>query len=330
MKKGSMVRDLYVVGGKQGAPRPISAGNSNWNGYDQGVILRVDTSTQAAEECVAYVSPPEACLPEGAAITFQAGAIQDNLMYICTQTEVLVFELPTFKQISYFSLPFFNDLHHVRPTPDGDLLIANAGLEMVVQMTINGEICKIWNVLGEEPWQVNSETDFRKLSTKPHRSHPNYLFYIGSEPWATRFHQGDAICLTQPEKRIEISKERIHDGLVHEGKIYFTSVNGWIYIADLSSLKLEKAINLSDMHPEGTLLGWCRSLFVDGDRLWVGFSRIRPTKWRENVTWLMRGFKYVQPTHIGCYDLVKGEYIEEVNLEPMGLNAVYSIFPVTD
>lgn len=325
-----MSRDLYVVGGRQGELRPISAGNGNWNGYDEGVIVRVDPATHAWEDCVSYVSPPEVYSPGEAAITFQAGAVQDHLMYICTQTEVLVFELPEFKKVGYLSLPFFNDLHHVRPTANGELLIANAGLEMVIQATLNGEICNVWNVLGEEPWQLKSETDFRKISTKPHRAHPNYLFYIGSEPWATRFHQGDAVCLTQPEKRIEISKERIHDGLVHEDKIYFTSVNGWIYIADAYTLSVEKVINLSDMHREGTLLGWCRSLYVDGDKLWVGFSRIRPTKWRENVTWMMRGFKYVQPTHIACYDLAKCECIEEINLEPMGLNAVYSIFPVSE
>lgn len=325
-----MVRDLYVVGGRQGELRPITAGNGNWNGYHEGVILRVTPSTQAWEECLTYVSPPEVYSPEESAITFQAGAIQDNLLYICTQTEVMVYELPAFKRIAYFSLPIFNDLHHARPTPTGDLLLANAGLEMVIHATLNGEICNVWNVLGEEPWQLKSDVDYRKVSTKPHHSHPNYLFYIGSEPWATRFHQGDAICLTNPEKRIEISKERIHDGVVHEGKVYFTSVSGSIYIADTSTLKVERVINLSEMHPEGTLLGWCRSLYVDGDRIWVGFSRIRPTKWRENVTWVVRGFKHVQPTHIGCYDLVKGECVEEVNLEPMGLNAVYSIFPAVE
>src|SRR5690349_598960 len=325
-----MVRDLYVVGGRQAAPRPITAGNGNWNGYDEGVIVRIDPATGAGAECVSYVSPPDVCSPGEAAITFQAGAIQDNLLYVCTQTEVLVFELPSFKRVAYLSLSVFNDLHHVRPTPTGEVLIANAGLELVMQTTLQGEICKVWNVLGEEPWQLNSDVDFRKISTQPHHAHPTCQFSINSEPWATRFHQGDAICLTQPEKRIEVSKERIHDGLVHEGRVYFTSVNGWIYVANTTTLTLERSINLSEMHPEGTLLGWCRSLHAEGDLLWVGFSRIRPTKWRENVTWLMRGFKYVQPTHIACYDLAKNECVQEINLEPMGLNAVYSIFPVTN
>lgn len=325
-----MVNDLYVIGGRQGTLRPLRAGNGNWNGYDEGVILRIHLPTEEWKECVSYVSPPEVYLPENSAITFQAGAIKDKLLYVCTQTEVLIYELPDFKQVGYLSLPFFNDLHHVRPTPADRLLVANAGLEMVMEINLDGEVCNTWNVLGEEPWQLSSETDFRKVSTKPHRSHPNYLFYIDLEPWATRFHQGDAICLTQPDKRIEISKERIHDGVVHDGKIYFTSVNGWIYIANASTLTIEQTINLNDMHPDGTLLGWCRSLFVDGDKLWVGFSRIRPTKWRENVSWLVRGLKHVHPTHIACYDLVKRECVIDVDLEPMGLNAVYSIFPVEE
>jgi hypothetical protein len=325
-----MVRDLYVVGGRQGTPRPLRAGNSKRNRSDEGVILRICPSTEKWNECASYTSPADVRSPENSVITFQAGTIKDDVLYVCTQTEVLLYKLPNFEQIGYLSLPFFNDLHHVHPTPAGTLLIANAGLEMVMEMTLSGQICNVWNVLGEQPWQLSSETDFRKVSTKPHRSHPNYLFYIGSEPWTTRFHQGDAICLSQPDKRIEISNERIHDGVVSDGRIYFTSVNGWIYIANSSTLTTEEAINLNDMHPEDTLLGWCRSLFVDGDKLWVGFSRIRPTKWRENVTWVMRGFKSVKPTHIACYDLAKRECVVEVNLEPMGLNSVYSIFPVSE
>ena len=325
-----MGHDLYVIGGRQKTLRPLSAGNSNWNGYDEGVILRIQPGTEEWQECVSYVPPPDVYSSENSAVTFQAGAIKDDILYVCTQTEVLLYKLPGFEQIGYLSMPFFNDLHHVRPTPAGNLLIANAGLEMVLEMTLAGEICNVWNVLGEEPWQLSSETDFRKVSTKPHHSHPNYLFYIDSEPWATRFHQGDAICLTQPDKRIQISKERIHDGVVHDGKVYFTSVNGWIYVANTSTLEVEQSINLQDMHPEGTLLGWCRSLYIDGDKLWVGFSRIRPTKWRENVTWVARGFKNVHPTHIACYDLKKRECVSEINLEPIGLNAIYSIFAVTE
>lgn len=321
-----MVNSLYVVGGRQRVLRSLKHGVQDWNGYQQGVILRIDPSTGSWDECVSYESPQDVSQAENPAIIFQAGAIQDDVLVVCTQTEVMRYRLPSFEQISYFSLPFFNDLHHARPTPTGNLLVANAGLEMVLEVTTTGEVINAWNVLGEEPWQLTSGTDFRKVSTKPHRCHPNYLFYIDSEPWATRFHQGDAICLTQPEKRIKISDERIHDGVVSDGRVYFTSVNGFLHIVNASTLTLENTINLNEMHPEGTLLGWCRSLMIDGDQVWVGFSRIRPTKWRENVTWMMRGFKSVRPTHIACYDLDRKECLVEIDLEPMGMNAIYSIF----
>jgi hypothetical protein len=107
-------------------------------------------------------------------------------------------------------------------------------------------------------------------------------------------------------------------------------VNGCIYVVDASTLTVERVIDLNQMHSDDTLLGWCRSLLVDGDRMWVGFSRIRPTKWRENVGWVMRGFKDARPTHIACYDLSKSECVAEIDVEPMGLNVVYSIFPAVD
>ena len=322
-----MLSEIYVVGGRQQAPRPLSAGNRDWTGYVQGVILQINSASGECKEALSYVSPSEVVAPDDTAITFQAGSIKGQVLYVCTQTEVLLYRLPKFEQLGYLSLPIFNDLHHVCPTPTDSILVANAGLEMVVEVTLEGEMLRSWNVLGEEPIKISDEIDFRKVSTKPHRSHPNYLFYIDSQPWATRFHQGDAICLTQPEKRIQISTERIHDGIVHDGHIYFSSVNGCIYVANASTLMLERTINLNQMHPDESVLGWCRGILVDEDRLWVGFSRIRPTKWRENVGWVMRGFKDARPTHIACYDLSKNECVAEIDLEPMGLNAVYSIFP---
>jgi hypothetical protein len=323
-----MLKNLYVVGGRQRAPRPLSAGNGRWTGYQQGVILRIDTSNGEWEEALCYVSPPDVLAPEDAAINFQAGTIKDNVLYICTQTEVLIYGLPDFEQLGYVSLPIFNDLHHVYPTPTGSILVANAGLEMVMEVTLEGQVLRSWNVLGEDCSKISSEIDYRKISTKPHRSHPNYLFYLDSQPWATRFHQGDAICLTQPDKQIQISTERIHDGVVHDGHIYFSSVNGCIYIANTTTLMVERVVYLNRIHSNETLLGWCRSLLVDEDKLWVGFSRIRPTKWRENVGWVMRGFKDSRPTHIACYDLSKNECVTEIDVESLGLNVIYSIFPV--
>jgi hypothetical protein len=322
------MNNLYVIGGQQRSLRSLRTGNQNWNGYQKGLILQVNPETCETNVCVDYVSPPEVCAEEEPAIMFQASTIENQKLYLCTQTEVLIYTLPTFERIGYISLPCFNDVHHVRPTPDGNLLVANAGLEMILEITVAGEVRRAWNVLGEDPWgRFSRDTDYRRLSTKPHRSHPNYIFYVDEEVWVTRFQQGDVFCLTNPAKRIQISAERIHDGVLHEGMIYCTTVNGNIVIANPNTLQVEEVIDLNSMHTAGTLLGWCRSIMIDGGRAWVGFSRIRPTKIRENLSWVMRGFRRVLPAHVACYDLIRLQCVAEVHLESAGLSAIFSIFP---
>lgn len=323
--------NMYVVGGQQRASRSLLAGNEDWTGYQKGLVVKLNPETKNTQTCVEYVSPPNVCAKEDPAISFQASTIQDNKLYTCTETEVLIYDLPTFNQIGYVSLPCFNDVHHVRPTPEGTLLVANAGLEMVMEITTEGEIRRVWNVLGEDPWGwFSRDVDYRGVSTKPHRAHPNYLFCVDDEIWATRFHQGDAVCLTNPEKRIPISNQRIHDGVLHQGLLYFTTVQGNVVIANPRTLAVEDVIDLNSMHGEGSLLGWCRSVLVDGEKIWIGFSRIRPTKLRENVAWVMRGFKQSLPTRVACYNLHTRHCLDEIDLEPAGLAAVYSIFPAVE
>lgn len=318
---------FYVMGGQQRSLRSITAGNGNWEGYHKGLVVEIDRVAGAQTVRLEYVSPPAVCAPDKPEIMFQSGTVWGDRLYTCTGTEVITYSLPGFQQLGYISLPWFNDVHHVRPMADGSLLVANAGLEMVLRLEPQGALLGLWNVLGEEPWaRFSPHIDYRRLgSTKPHRAHPNFIFCIGDEIWATRFQQGDAVCLTE-QKRFQVSSERIHDGVVHGDHIYFTSVNGTVVIVGTASLRVEEVIQLRAMHPDDTLLGWCRGIMLDGDRMWVGYSRIRPTKARENVAWLMRGFKQALGTRVACYDLRAHVCLYDIDLEPAGLNAVFSIF----
>jgi hypothetical protein len=187
---------------------------------------------------------------------------------------------------------------------------------------------RIWNVLGEDPWaRFSPDVDYRRIpTTKPHLAHPNHVFYIGDEPWASRFQQRDAISLVDPSRRIEIGLERVHDGIVDSGRVYFTTVDGKVAIADTQTLKLIEVIDLTDSHPADMLLGWARGLLIDGDHMWVGFSRIRPTKFRENVGWVLRGLKRDFGTHVGCYDLRTHKSIAQIAVEPAGLSAIFGIY----
>lgn len=329
--RGSTTR-LYVAGGQQRALRPLTASQEDWYEYQKGVIVDLDTTAGTASTAVEYISPPEACPPEAPAILFKSGTLVGDRLYLCTQTEVLVYRVPSFERETYISLRLFNDVHHVRPTPDGNLLVANTGLDMVVELRHDGSIVRLWNVLGEEPWtRFSPETDYRRIpTTKPHLAHPNHVFYVGDEPWATRFQQKDAVSLLDPTRRIEIGLERVHDGVVHEGRVYFTTVDGHVVIADTSTLEVVEVMDLTKSHPPDMLLGWARSLYIDGDRMWVGFSRIRPTKIRENVGWVLRGLKRDFGTHVGCYDLRTGRSLGMYNVESFGLSAIFGIFPAPE
>jgi hypothetical protein len=343
---------LYVIGGQQKYLRPFLADDANWYEYHKGVILLIDPAGQTSELMVEYTSPPEARAEHGVATLFKSGTIHGDRLYVCTQTEVLVYKVPSFSKVAYISLPCFNDVHHVRPTHDGNLVVASAGLDMVLEMTIDGEILREWNTLGHSPWSYFSrDVDYRQLSTKPHKSHPNFLFYVDDELWATRFYQRDAISLSDPSRRIEIGLGTPHDGLVNGDYVYFTTVNGNVVVVNKATLKTEEVLDLNTIHNYGGPLGWCRGVLVQGEKIWVGFSRIRPTKLRENVEWVkrslkskvrpllpakyqgknkwMRGMARELPSHLACYDLRNRKCLSEINLEPHGISAVFSIFPAS-
>jgi hypothetical protein len=324
------MKSLYILGGRQ--KRTFLNPKEEWHLYERALILELDPESGASKVRVDYETPLDARAAEDPSVLFKSGTLRGNRLYACTSTEVLVYELPQFKRVGYVSLPCFNDLHHVRPTDQHNLLVANTGLDMVVEFTPQGEVLRQWNVLGEDPWErFSRETDYRKVaSTKPHRSHPNYVFQLGSDIWVTRHVQRDAVCLTRSARPIAIDLEKPHDGDVSAHGIYFTTVDGQVVVVDPNTLQVRKVVDLNPIDNESrVLLGWCRGLLMlDEARVWVGFTRIRRTKFRENLSWVRHAFRdVVKPTHIALYDLSAKKCLEEIDLEHHGMDVVYSIFP---
>jgi hypothetical protein len=327
---------IYVLGARQ--RNLLVKSEEEWNLYESALILRLDTETGKVRSCLEYQSPPEARAHDNSSNVFKAGTLIGDTLYACTSTEVLIFSLPEFKQIGYVSLPSFNDLHHVTLSADGNLLVASTGLDMVVKFTLQGKVLERWNVLNEDPWlRFSRDIDYRKVdSTKPHRSHPNFVFELDGEVWVTRFRQRDAIALTgnglnTSAKRIDIAVQTPHDGLVCGDRIYFTTVDGRVVIANRHTLKVDEVVDLKPIGGQGALLGWCRGLMpVDERKMWVGFTRVRKTHLQENVLWVKNIFHEgmaVKPTHISLYDIVGQQCLKEFDLEPHGMNIVFSILP---
>lgn len=358
-----MMEDLWIIGGEQRVAFNVL---QEWNRFKTALVVRVRDGRP--ERVLEYQSPPEHCPDtEDPSQIFKSATVAGNKAYLCTLTEVLVCGFPGFSVEKVISHPCFNDLHHVLPSPDGRLFVAVTGLDAVAELSPDGELLRLVSVVDRSPWdRFSPDVDYRRvLTTKPHRSHPNYLFFLGGRLWVTRFEQRDAVPvpgITVPETagahpspahrrgpraappltvegapqshpdafRIEI--EGAHDGHVHGDRLLFTTVNGHLVHFDVRSgerrvLDLNRLSDPGDDRP----LGWCRGLLPVGDRCaWIGFTRIRYTKLRRNLSWLRHGFRETEhhrqrPTRIALYDFEEAALLQEIDLEEAGLGALFSV-----
>ena len=159
--------------------------------------------------------------------------------------------------------------------------------------------------------------------------HPNYVFEYEGQWWVTRCDRRDVRRLD--DGRIErVGTVGIHDGHVEESGVWFTQVNGHLIEMDLARGVVRRAFDLNTFVSDGLPVGWCRALQVlDNDLVLVGFSRLRPTKWKEAVQWVKHGLGGVgyglRHTRISAFDLAAGRLVWEASLESAGMSAVFSI-----
>jgi hypothetical protein len=323
--------DLLVLGGVQRAERADA--EQDWRLFERAVVGRVRPEAGECRLCASFDSPIEARAAADSSVLFKSGAVAGERLYACTSTEVIVFGLPDFRREAYLSLPFFNDLHHVRPTPQGTLLVAVTGLDLVAEVTLAGELVQSWSATGGDPWaRFSRATDYRKVATlKPYRTHVNYVFPAQGEWWATRGDLGDAICLNDPRRRIELGvTECVHDGWAAGGYLYFTAVDGRVVVVNEATLRVEERLVLAEMEAGGPRgYSWCRGVLpVEGSRAWVGFTRLRATRWKEKLRWVKSKVAAVaQPTRLSLYDFGRRELVQEIDLEAGGLHAVFNVLP---
>jgi hypothetical protein len=330
-----MTGELWVVGGEQ---HVTFRRQPEWHSYKTALVLRV--ADGRVERAFEYRSPARHCPDERPSHTFKAATFCGDTAYLCTQTEVLVCDLPSFAIRRVISHPCFNDLHHVTPAPDGTLYLAVTGLDAVAQLSPEGEILRFVGALGQDPWErFSQDVDYRKVpTTKPHASHPNYVFFLDGRPWITRFAQRDAVPLDPRAERgpeeapFAIGIQGVHDGHLLPPHLCFTTVDGRLVRFDVRDGRRAQVFDLNPpARPDGSPLGWCRGLLpLPDSRAWVGFTRIRYTTLRQNLSWLRHGFRESpehgqKPTRIALYDLDRSDPLEEIDLEPAGMGAVFSI-----
>ena len=93
-----------------------------------------------------------------------------------------------------------------------------------------------------------------------------------------------------------------------------------------------ESIDLDAIEGGAEPLGWCRGLHLHGDTAFVGFTRIRATRWRSHLAWVRGrlGNKPVAtrlPTRVVAYDLARRVRIGSWVVEDVGIDALFGILP---
>lgn len=325
------VKSIVVVGGRQ--KRSETLRSTEWSRFGEAVVMTMDLESGHCKELAGYVTPPDARPADEYSVVFKSSSIDGDTLYACTQTEVLVYDVETGELRKRITLPIFNDLHHVRRSAGGNLWVVSTGLDLLVEMDLDGNVLREFNAVDTPTWdRFDREIDYRQVaSTKPHQAHPNFVFEHGDDVWVTRFEQKDALCVTDRSRRIDIGVERPHDGVVVGDTVYFTTVDGHLVTADLTTDTVTDVTDIVAISECDDALGWMRGLAVldDGDIL-LGFSTLRITKIRENVRWVKNRFGKMEnptvvPTHVARYNLAEGRMIWRRELTDPVMDVVFSV-----
>ncbi len=310
---------LFVVGGSQ-SPATVRDRNHE-HLYDAGILAVLDTDSGVLDERLRHVSTAWPHPPHGQ--VFKGLSRDSANLVIVTEREVLDVA-STGEILRCFSHPWFNDLHHAI-RHEGRLYAVSSGLDGVVEI---GDEARFHGRGHPE------ERDYRTVSTKPHAWHPNHVFAFDDRLWMTRCHPGDAVALSPgdadaaPDRTLDLGPERIHDGFVRGDRVWFTRVDG--HLIEANSQGISRTIDLNRIEALDEPLGWCRGLHIDGNTAYVGFTRLRATRFVDRLAWVKgklagRPRRTRLPTRVAAYDLEAERKLEEWDVEPAGLHAVFGI-----
>lgn len=324
------MKGFFVSGGINS---PSASQKDAWAAYCGGKVVKLNLDGSGEVVWVDKKIPDYIDKDKKIGTVFKAGSIKGFEYIVCSTTEVFKFDCRNMNLLASVSHPLFNDVHHALEVEDGTLLVVSTGLDAVINITWAGKVINTWSVDAERKYMLSDGVDYRNVeSTKPHKHHVNYVFMVENEIFSTRFKDQDAVCLTNDSiDRFHVPYGNIHDGVVKDGHVWFTTTNGWVCSYEIATRAEKLALNLNDLYEQTRPLGWCRSLcIVDDENLLVGFSRLRKTKFKENVRWaagkIFSTKELPLPTRIAKINFVHKKLVSEINLEEeYGMNAIFSI-----
>ena len=318
----------FLTGGRQRVSTLFR--REEWTSFDRAVLATLDDQTGKVEVVFQYEGPPERVPAVDPSHLFKSASWDGDRLLLCTQTEVLVFDPARGVVERTISHPCFNDVHHVARV-NGRIHVVSTGLDAVVVLDDEGEVASVQSVTGTPTWsRFDPAVDYRRVATtKPHQAHPNFVQEAHGRTWVTRFEQRDAWPVDGGES-VLLADRPVHDGVLAEGRCWFTAVSGEVVVTDPVTSSVVSRHNLDSIPREGNApLGWCRGLLVEPERVLVGFSRLRPTKFVQNLAWLRAPLDRPEPlpSRVSAYDRGFSREVARWSVEEAGMSAVFSVLP---
>ena len=287
--------------------------------YQAGVVAELDPQTGRLASRLEWRDPQWS----GPAVghCFKGASWDGDRLLLCTERQVLWVDPDGWRVTDRWTHPYLNDVHHAAVI-GGRLFVVSTGLDAVLEVQ-RGEVVAVHGA--EAP-----ERDLRTEDLRPHRDHPNHVFEADGRPWVTRFHHHDCLALDGSGRQIHLGGQRVHDGVVHQERVWFTSVDGHLLGADPRSGRLEVDLDLAAHDPLPHPAGWCRGLWLDDAVAWVGYTRIRATRFRSHLAWVRGAVRGAQvathhPTRVQAHDRHTGSVVATVPTESAGVDAVFGI-----
>lgn len=208
-----------------------------------------------------------------------------DLLWQPTRTALHRVDLRTWQVREVLSHPLFHDVHSVSPGPEG-WLVTCTGHEAVVEIDEAGTVLRRVELGPSHP----AGRDYRDLphdAFKPHAVHPNRAFMLHGRVWVTCLGKQACVGLDH-EGRVALPGPP-HDGVLREGLLWFTTTDGHVVAVEPERLEVVLTLDVHALDPGEGMPGWCRGIEVVGDRLFVGMTQLRKSRWREAARQAVRG-----------------------------------------